>query len=49
MGYTCVVFPTTVLRFTSWVFRFLKFHTGYYTPDGILVTKPLACAKHYLK
>lgn len=28
---------------------FLKFHTGYYTPDGILVTKPLACAKHYLK
>ena len=31
------------------VIRLLKVHTAYYTSDGILVTQPLSCAKHYIK
>ena len=28
---------------------FLGFHTAYYNKEGVLITNPLMCAKHYLK
>ena len=28
---------------------FLGFHTAYYNEEGVLVTNPLMCAKHYLR
>lgn len=28
---------------------FLGFHTAYYNEEGVMITNPLMCAKHYLK
>lgn len=35
--------------YISIIFRLLKFHKAYYDKEGLLVTEPLQCARHYLK
>ena len=31
------------------LFSYLGLHTAYYNEEGVLITNPLMCAKHYVK
>ena len=32
-----------------YISSFLGFHTAYYNKEGVMITNPLMCAKHYVK
>ena len=31
------------------MYRIVKLHTAYFNEEGVLITQPLECAKHYFK
>ena len=38
-----------LLNFLYFHYSFLRIHTAYYNDEGVLITNPLMCAKHYFK